>query len=361
MKRGLVCCALALSTLSSGAASALEAASVATATSRIVEIRVSGDAEALARVRLTARELLSRLDVEPVVVAVDEPDTSVSGTAPLVVAYVDLRSVSAPSVDIEDGQTRQELTRRHLSGVTSLETAVESLLHVLYLAVESALQVAAERQAPPAPPPEKKPAPPPTPPRAKTDRAAFGLDLGPFVRVSSLGGSRIVPGGGIVLEPRASFGSSEVGLMLSAALHASTELTFARGEATVQPLQIRVVPTLDWLAAAELSGCVGLGVGLDALMVDPVQAPEAGSAGSSQTALDPLVSAIFGARLPVSGRAFLSALASLDYDIAPTSFVARDGMMSRPLLQLPRLRAGFTLALSLTTAGSRRFTAGAEK
>jgi hypothetical protein len=52
----------------------------------------------------------------------------------------------------------------------------------------------------------------------------------------------------------------------------------------------------------------------------------------------------------------LSALASLDLDLAPTSFVASRGGVTEPLLQLPRLRAAFTLALSFTATGTRRFT-----
>ncbi|RYZ08346.1 MAG: hypothetical protein EOO73_07795 [Myxococcales bacterium] len=355
MKRRLSCYVLALATLSSPAAGALESARAAsTATARVVELRVSGDAAAVARVRVTARELLSRLDVQPSVKAIDEPETSAAEPPPLVVAYLDLRTVSSPSIDIEDGQTRQELTRRHLSEVPSLETGVESLLHVLYLTVESALQVAAAPPAPArvAPRPKARAAT-----RRPVARPVFGLDLGALLRVSSLGASRLVPGGGLVVEPRVNLGRSQAGVMLSAALHASSGLTFERGEATVRPLQLRVVPTWDWLVSSDVSGCVGLGAGLDSLMVEPVQAPDVGFAAGAQTALDPVLSALLGARLPISGRAFLSALASLDYDVAPTSFVARDATSSRPLLQLPRLRAGFTLALSFTAAGGRRFAA----
>jgi hypothetical protein len=69
-----------------------------------------------------------------------------------------------------------------------------------------------------------------------------------------------------------------------------------------------------------------------------------------------------GARVPIAGRVFLAAMASLDLDLAPTVFVARVGPMSEPILQLPRLRGGFTLALSLTAAGERRFSkAGLEQ
>ena len=52
---------------------------------RVVEIRVSGDAAALGRVRMTARELLRRLDVQPLVRSVDELAPADEPT-PLVVA-----------------------------------------------------------------------------------------------------------------------------------------------------------------------------------------------------------------------------------------------------------------------------------
>lgn len=355
MNRLALACAAALATLSPSAAAAAEDEPVVSSKqpARVVEIRVSGDAAALARVRITARELLLRLDVQPNVKAIDEPETSANEPTPLVVAYVDLRNVSSPSIDIEDGQTRQELTRRNLSEVTSLETGVESVLHVLYLAVESTLQVGIQKPRAAAPPP-KKPTPPPPKPRPVA-RAPFGLDLGPLLRLTTLGASRVVPGGGVMLEPRADLGHGQAGLNLSVALHGSTELSFARGEATVRPLQIRIIPTFDWLLSPEVSGCLGLGGGLDSLLVDPVLPPELGSAAAPQAALDPVLSGLIGARVPISGRAFLSALASLDYDVAPTTFIARQGMETRALLQLPRVRAAFTLALSFTAAGERRF------
>jgi hypothetical protein len=345
--------ALALLTPSAGAA--LETGTPSGGTQndvgRVVEIRVSGDAAALARVRMTARELLLRLDVQPNVKAIDEPETSSSEPTPLVIAYVDLRSTASPSIDIEDGRTRQSLTQRRLSDVTSLETGVEAVLHVLYLAVESTLQVGVERSAPPT---AKKPTPPAPPPRAQPSSSHFGFDFGPLLRLSSLGGSRIVPGGGVGLEPRADFGRAQVGLLVSAVLHGASELSFANGEAEVRPLQVRVVPTFDWLLSPDVSGCLGVGAGVDSLRVTPVQAPNIGDAASSQSALDPMLTGLVGARVPISGRMSLAAMASLDLDLAPTSFVARVGRSNVPVLQLPRLRAAFTLALSFT-AGERRF------
>jgi len=348
--------ALALLTPSAGAAEESEAASVASPirVGRVVEIRVSGDAAALARVRMTARELLLRLDVQPNVRAIDEPETSNSEPTPLVIAYIDLRNTASPSIDIEDGRTRQGLTQRRLSDVTSLETGVEAVLHVLYLAVESTLQVGVQPSAPP--PPAKKPTPP-APPPERSSTSHFGFDVGPLLRLSSLGGSRIVPGGGLGLEPRADFGRAQAGLFVSAVLHGTSELEFADGEADVRPLQVRVVPTVDWLFSSDVSGCLGFGAGLDSLRVSPTRAPEIGGAAPPQSALDPVLSGLVGARVPISGRVFLAAMASLDLDLAPTSFVARrGGTSSTPILQLPRLRGAFTLALSFTAAGERRFS-----
>jgi hypothetical protein len=349
--------AAALALLAPSAAAALEGGANVRPrdVARVVEIRVSGDAAALSRVRITARELLRRLDVEPDVKAIDEPETSGGEAAPLVIAYVDLRSAASPSIDIEDGKTHEELTRRHLSDVTSLETGVEALLHVLYLSVESMLQLGAETPAAAPPPPAKKPAPPAA---AHTEHqpSHFGFDVGPLLRLSSLGGTRIVPGGGVVLEPRADFGRAQASLWVSAVLHGTTELGFEHGAAEVRPLQVRIVPIFDWLLSSEVSGCVGAGAGLDSLLVSPLQAPDGGRVAGPQSALDPVMTGLVGARVPISGRVFLAALASLDLDLAPTRFVVQQGPMTRSILDLPRVRGGFTLALSFTAAGERRFT-----
>jgi hypothetical protein len=321
---------------------------------RVVEIRVSGDAAALSRVKLTARELLLRLDVEPSVKAIDEPETSSEEPQPMVIAYVDLRNPSSPSIDIEDGATRQELTRRTLSDVSSLETGVEGILHVLYLAVESRLQVGVTARPSSPPPAAKKPDPKPAP--RKPQRSVLGFDLGPMFRLSSLGGSRFVPGGGVVVEPRVDLGRSRAaGLLVSGAWHATSELTFDRGAAELRPIQVRIVPTLDLAVSSDVSGCLGLGAGLDVLEMTPTQSPERGVVRPPESALDPVLTGLIGARVPIAGRVFLSALASLDLDLAPTVFVAREGGESHALLVLPRLRPGFSLALSFTAAGVRRF------
>lgn len=345
----------ALALLAPSAAAALQGETTSEAgavvgPARSVEIRVAGDAAALARVRMTARELLRRLDVEAIVKGVDEPDASRSGPPPLVVAHVDLRSLASPSIEIADGSTRQELTRRSINDATSLETGVEALLHVLYLTVESSLQVASERPAVPV-----KPAPPARPAKSAPQRTRFGFDLGPLFRLSSLGSGRIVPGGGLAFEPRADFGRSQLGLLLSGVAHGTSELAFEGGVADIRPMQARVVPTFDWLFSSDVSGCFGLGGGLDSFVTDAVAAPESGRTIDGQSAVDPVLTGLVGARVPLSKRVFLSALVSLDVDLAPTSFVAHEGEQGETLLELPRLRGGFTLALSFTAAGEGRF------
>jgi hypothetical protein len=357
VKVGLVAVTAALALLAPTPVTARAAeAAAAPEMARIVEIRVSGDAAALARVRITARELLLRLDVQPNVKAIDEPETASDEPQPMVIAYVDLRSPTSPSIDIEDGASRQELTRRTLNDVSSLETGVEGILHVLYLAVESRLQVGLA-PPPPALPPAKKSAPPAPKPVASPSR--FGFDLGPMFRLSSLGGSRIVPGGGVVLEPRVDVGRTRAGLLLSGAVHGTSELGIERGVAEVRPAQVRAVPTLDWPISSDVSGCIGLGAGLDVLTVSPTQVPDGGLARPTESSIDPVLTGLFGARVPIAGRVFLSALASLDLDLAPTAFVAREGPDSYVLLRLPRVRAGFSLALSFTATGSRRFSSQA--
>jgi hypothetical protein len=324
---------------------------------RVVEIRVNGDAAALARVRMTARELLLRLDVQPNVKSMDEPETSADEPPPLVIAYVDLRSVSTPSIDIEDGKTRQELTRRSLSDVATLETGVESVLHVLYLAVESTLQVGVARPQPAA---AKRPQPPRAKPKSSAPRGGSGVDFGPLLRLSSLGGTRIVPGGGLLLEPRTDVGRGQLGLMLAGALHGTSELLFEHGAVEVRPLQARLVPTFDWPLSSDVSGCLGFGAGIDAFMIEPVQPPDRGRVRIGESAIDPVLTGLIGARVPIAGRAFLSALASLDLDLVPTSFVARVGDANEPVLPLPRFRGGFTLALSFSAVGARRFAPAPE-
>jgi len=286
----------------SAAAAEADAESVAPplAADRRVEIRVSGDAAAASRVELTARELLARLGVEPRISSEDEPSSNTE-QRPLVIAHIDLRDVSAPSIDVEDGQTHEPLTRRRLTDISSLEAAVEATLHVLYWAVQTKLDLASEPVVAPEPRPEK-----PTPPRPVSSHSQpqvaheaphererllrLGLDVGPMLRMSSLGSSRIVPGGGVSLEPRAGTGAFQVGLVLSCVVHGTTQLFVERGGAAeVRPVQARLMPIVDWAVARDASAGVGVFGGFDSFSVTPLQHPDAGVAEPARTAVDPML------------------------------------------------------------------------
>lgn len=359
-----VAAALALLAPSAAAAAQDEARASGRATpmAPAVEIRVAGDAAALGRVRVTARELLRRLDVQANVSAADEPALAAEQAPPLAIAYVDLRSLASASIEIRDGRTRQELTSRTIGDATSLETGVEALLHVLYLSVESMLQVGEPEPVPALGAPADKPGAVSKHVAAQPGHQRLGFDVGPLLRLSSLGNGRIVPGGGVALEPRVELGRAQAGLLLSAAVHGTSELSFAHGIAEVRPLQFRFGPTFDWLLSPEIAGCLGLMAGFDTFVLNAIEAPDSGQVHDGTSTTDPIVGGVLGARLPISSRLFLSALASLDLDLAPASFVARYADTSEVVLGLPRWRAGFTLALGFTAAGSRRFpTPGLEQ
>lgn len=365
MKVACLAAAAAFSVLLSGAAQAVpeRAPAAEPEAARVVEIRVDGDEAALSQVRVTARELLLRLGVVPDVRASDEPASDVEATVPLAIARIDLRDLAAPSIEIEDGRSHEPLTRRELSDVSSLETAVEAALHVLYLSLESMGELEPPPAAPvpapapvkpePAPPPPPKPAPAPA--KASVSRSPFALDFGALLRLSSLGSSRIVPGGGVALEPRIDSGGLHAGVLLSSVLHAQSELDFDQGRAELRPFQLRATPTLDLRLSDSASGCFGLGLGLDAFLLSPRSDPKNGRAVSARTALDPIATALIGARMPISKRVTLGALASLDLDLEPSRFVARQGSENSSILALPRVRGGFTLALWFTAVGRRRF------
>jgi hypothetical protein len=86
----------------------------------------------------------------------------------------------------------------HLPSEAERDERLETVLHVLYLTVETTLQVSATTPRPGVAPLPKKPVPRLVR-RAAPQRTHFGFDFGPLLRMSSLGSTRIVPGGGLGL------------------------------------------------------------------------------------------------------------------------------------------------------------------
>ena len=318
-----------------------------------VELRVSGDAAALSRVRVTAAELFARLDVRLSVVADGEGSANSAGDNPLVLAYIDLRVPTSPLVDIDDGRTRQELMRRNLSDMSSLETGVEAAVHVVYTTVESLLQLAEAERA------SKRAASPP-PPAALQGPRGSGFDVGALFRLVSLGDSHLVPGAGAAVELRTDAGPLQIDLALLGALHTSSQLDFNDGGATVRPYALRLVPGVSAHLAEQLLGTVGVGVGLDHFVLDASNAPS-GSTGRDQAVLDPVLAGQLGLRFPLGGAWFMSVLATLDADLAPTRFVVDRPGARDTLFALPRWRGGLLLVASLSPTAIHRFpTRGVE-
>ncbi|HYP91033.1 MAG TPA: hypothetical protein VEQ59_22865 [Polyangiaceae bacterium] len=318
-----------------------------------VELRVVGDETALSRVRVTAAELFARLDVRLSVVADGEGSASMAGDSPLVLAYIDLRVPTAPLVDVDDGRTRQELMRRNLRDLSSLETGVEAAVHVVYTTVESLLQLAKTERASARPrtPPPRAPAGP---------LRGTGLDVGALFRLLSLGDSHLVPGAGAAVELRTDAGPVQAELSLLGALHTASRLDFGDGSASLRPYALRLLPGVSARISEQLLGAVGVGVGLDHFVLDASDAPS-GSKGHDRAVFEPVLASQLGLRFALGGAWFMSVLGTLDVDLAPTRFVIDRASERQVLFELPRWRGGLLLVASLSPTPVRRFSGrGAE-
>jgi len=345
-----------------------DAGSAAGGQAPLVEIRVLGDDTALTRVRVTATELFARLDVRLSVVADGVDATAPSDDNPLVLAYVDLRVPTAPMVDVDDGRTRQELMRRRLADVSSLETGVEAAVHVVYASVEALLQLTADRRAaksapapaPAPPPPPSAPAGAPTPAHAERSERGAGLDLGAAFRLVSLGDSRLSPGAGASLDARIDAGPLQAELDVLGVLHASSELDFNEGSAMLRPYALRVLPGVSVRLTQQLLASLGVGLGLDHFVLDARSAPSGGTA-TDTAVTDPVLTSQLGLRFPIGGAWFLSVLGTLDLDLEPTRFVIDRRETIEPLLALPRLRGGMLLIASISPTRVHRFAVRTEQ
>jgi len=315
-----------------------------------IEIRVLGDERALALVRIAAAELFSRLRVQLRVLDDAQAAPTEPGPVepPLVLAYVDLRVPSAPLVDVDDGRTRQELMRRSLSDVSSLETGVEAALHVVLASVESMLQLAPSEPSAP-PPAPRRPARAPARPRG-----GAGLDVGALIRLASLGGSRLTPGAGAALELRADAGSVRTDLGLWGALHTTTALDLDEGHSTLRPYALRLMPGLSASLSRDWQASAALGAGIDHFVLDARSAPSGGQARDHAVS-DPVLSSQLGLRFPLAGAWFFSLLGTLDLDLAPARFSVDRAATREVLFALPRWRGGVMLIASFSPTSVQRF------
>jgi hypothetical protein len=365
---------------------------------RIVEIHVEGDRATLERVRAAAGELLSEISVTPVVVADGVP--AVPGErseSPFVSAYFDFRDTPATIV-IVDGASRRELDRRSLPPDTTLEAAVESAVHVLFMLVESLLdeQAAPSSETPSTPipaeqgaskddvkdtAPREHPAPVATTPPGAGTRAAprqdtgvsevhasgrreppLGLGVGVLARVLHFGAGQMLPSAGAELELSFSRMRPRLGAVWYFA--ASTPFVLSSPDATAKlyPFSSGLLPNVEFDLGEDFSAIAGAGVVLTWFSLSSAGPPGA-VVGHSTGGVDTALSAMVGVRARTGPRFSLTLLGALDYDLEPRSFVAFDGGGGRHVLgALAQWRPSlsFVVAYSLFGGAARTNVAEAD-
>jgi len=359
----------------------------------IVEIHVEGDRATLERVRVVASELLGELSVTPVV-ADDGPGVPPAGDerreSAFVRAYFDFRDTPTTIV-IVDGASRRELDRRSLPPNTTLEAAVESAVHVLFMLVESLLD---EQTAPPAEAPRapvhaepdaangavspERVAPVATPPPATAPRAAatadtgvsdarargksepsVGLAAGVLARVLHFGAGQMLPSAGAQVElsfPRARPRFGAAGYFV-----ASAPFVLSSRDATAKlyPFSSGLLPNVEFELGADFSAVVGGGVVLTWFSLSSA-GPAGAAIGHSTGGLDTALSAMLGLRARTGPRFSLSLVAAVDYDLEPRSFVALDGRERHVLGTLAQWRPSLSIVVAYSLFGGRTRTNVAE-
>ncbi len=384
---------------------------VATATAGsapIVNIEVEGSPAAVERLRTTALEVLGRLGVVPVVVAVPSPDARAL-PVPFVLALVDLRNPRQPSLVVRDGASGRELGRRTLDRSTSLETSVEAAVLVVYMIVEARLSEESNAEGPASPAPSavapspaapsaeaapaaaaaatprsraarKAPAAPrkprPEPKRASVPEeaeepseaepaeaeeperpsapSAWALSAGALLRVGTLDNESAITGAGLVLEARAK--RSKLGVLLLGAAHVPSDVHYAQSYADVHAVSARLLLTQGFELGSSSSAWIGVGPGFDWLRSVPQSTPVEVRTGTVDV-VDPLASAAFGARFVLGRHALLLAAACLDLDLAPHAFVMDVGNDRHTLLSPDRLRPSLLVAIAYTSGDDRTASA----
>ncbi len=294
------------------AASLLVASRMALAggTPPIVRVYVAGPPEAVTGSRDAVQDLCARSNVAVVVRDAAGADEALLATKPapgLAEGYVDLRPGTPPRVVVVDGVTRQDLERRSLPEGSSLEVSIETVARVICSAVESSLAARAAAA-------KARAAAPPSAPRV-TDRAsAWQAHASLFTAIENFGAG-FHGGGGGALSVTGGRSSVKPAIFASFAGYASADVKAADSDAQASfgLIGVRVLPMLEWQASSDVTACFGLGGGGDWIRVTAERAPPDGAVGGGSTALEAIGSAMFGARVRLSGT--LSALFALDADV----------------------------------------------
>jgi hypothetical protein len=381
-----------------GAATLLPAVLHASGAS-VVRVYVAGPPQALARTRATLSELFARIRID-VVVEPAEDDAALAGASKDSVAraFFDFRALSAPRVVLAPGTSGHELERRTLPGSASLEVSIEEASHVLYLAVESALEAregsspatdvplespggaapgtapaAAATAAPPAaatseppaavpsrPAPAAKPVEQPSPTRVEADAGArprsgshappiaFEAGVSAFGAVSSFAAEHVLPGVGGAVD--VAFGTAPLRgvALLSFGEFLPSDVIHDTRSGSLHAESVRLLGGVEWLpfTHAPVGFVLAGGGGVDRVTFEP--GPSSATVLSSAVAsrADPIVEGMAGARFRVSRSFAMFALSSLDVDLTPHRYTAEANGQTSTFFSLPAVRPAALLGVT---------------
>jgi hypothetical protein len=328
-----------------------------------VQIDVAGSQAAVSSMAETTVELLARLQIVPRIRAVGEVidggrrvDTPVS-SRPLILAFIDLRSTSAPTVRVTEGTAHRLIVDRTLPASASLDLTVEEAAYIVYTVVDSLLRTEETRKA------DRKPSPTALPPPiAESDAPAsgseltrspkprLGLEAGLFLSANAFEGHAPSYGVGANVALGLRNVSPQPAVRLSATTYPTTHHEVAKVDAAVTSMSFRVVPTIEWLRTSTLSGLVGAGAGVDWFRVSPTPPPSYGQVKARPSNVDPVIATVVGARLRIVADLYFLLDLALDVDCAPRRYIAVANDNSVDLFAPARLRPSVAAGLLFAMA-----------
>jgi len=368
---------------------ALGTATAAAAPPRVVRVYVAGTEEAVAGTRDALRDRCARPELLLVVEDArafrygastwGDDDAGSGGPAgaaskealllgagqptDLAVGYVTVEPAADSRVVFVDGRTHEELERRTLERTDSLEMSIETVAHVICATIDSTLAMHAAPPAAPAPPPPLD-ALPSVPPRAPSATAsAFGAWAGVFGTGADYGAGFRGGAGGLL---GATTGSSRVraSLLLFAADFPSQKLDRQGAAPSFGLFGARLLPGASVRVAEDIDALLGAGPGLDWLEVSPNAPPPGGTAATGVSSVDPVLSALVGARLRVGGHVGIWLGLGADLDAYRHRYVNAANGEPVPFFEMPRLRAnaqaGLTVAFGRDGSAPDRSATGAQ-
>lgn len=365
---------------------ALGTATAAAAPPRIVRVYVAGTPDAVAGTRDALRDRCARPELFVVVEDAggwrfgastwgdDAPASDGAGSASkealllgsgqatdLAVGYVAIEPAAESRVVFVDARTHEELERRVLEPTDSLEMSIETVAHVICATVDSTLATLAQPPPATAPPPAPLPVEPSMPPAPVVTESTFGAWGGLFGTGADYGAG--FRGGGGALAG-ASSGSSRIRatLLLLAADFPSHQLDRQGAAPSFGLFEARLLPGATVRMADDIDALVGVGPGIDWLAVTPNAPPAGGTAETGVSSVDPVLSALLGARLRVGGHVGLWLGLGADLDAYRRRYL--NAATGAPVLffEMPRLRAsgqaGLTVMFGRDGAATEHGSAG---